>query len=90
MGDGIYNNGLLTLSGSTLSGNSATQGGASTKGPLGSCTLSLSNSISGMVSSQGFNLIGNTSGSSGYGVFGAAWWLMCRPMPPIARSSYSK
>jgi hypothetical protein len=95
LGGGLFNNGgSVTITGSTLSGNSA-QGGAGGAGSFGfgngaagsgagggafnlGGTLNLRNTIIagnlaatapdllGLVASQGHNLIGNTSGASGF------------------------
>jgi CSLREA domain-containing protein len=74
-GGGIYNEGTLTLSDSTVSGNTALSGGGIVKE---AGTVRLRNTIvarntattnpdsDGTFTSQGNNLIGNTTGSSGW------------------------
>jgi hypothetical protein len=85
-GGGIENQAALVLTNCTLSGNSAVGGGGGINNDLGTVTLgntivagntagapSLSPvgpDVYGPVSSQGHNLIGDSSGSSGFGAAG--------------------
>jgi len=73
-GGGIINHGTLTVTNSTLSGNSATSGG----GVYNDGTAIIANTIiakntaptgpdvGGPVTSEGYNLIGNSSGGNGF------------------------
>jgi predicted outer membrane repeat protein len=79
-GGGVSNVGMVTLTNATLSGNSAANGGGFWNGPTGKATLantiiagnSLTGSgakgpdVNGHFNSLGHNLIGDTSGSSGW------------------------
>ncbi len=74
-GGGIYSNGTLTVTNSTVAGNSAPVDGG---GIAAGGTLTLANTIvatnsaetgadlEGAVTSKGYNLIGNSSGGSGF------------------------
>ncbi|HEX4793997.1 MAG TPA: SdrD B-like domain-containing protein [Humisphaera sp.] len=82
VGGGIYNNNLgkMTLDNVTISGNSATSGGgllvypATTTTTLANTVIAgntlkvatLGQDVSGVVTSQGFNFIGKTDGSTGW------------------------
>jgi predicted outer membrane repeat protein len=75
-GGGIWNGGTLTVTNCTISGNSSASGDGGVDNKAG--TVSLANTIiatntapmgpevDGAVTSRGFNLIGNSSGGSGF------------------------
>ena len=79
-GGAIFNVGHVTLTNATLSGNSASSGGGAVQRPSASLTLAntiiAGNTLSGFggsgpdgygkFASMGYNLIGNTAGSSGW------------------------
>ena len=85
-GGGIYNSGSLTVNNSTLSGNSAYYSGSGISGggtirntiiaanrittPYHASGIDVNWDVSGKFTSFGYNLIGNSTGSTGFGSIG--------------------
>ncbi|GAB1543448.1 hypothetical protein NUACC21_61220 [Scytonema sp. NUACC21] len=95
-GGGIYNNGTLTLVFSTITQNLAANGGGVFNDANGSAsarnTIIASNLLStngvnpdvaGTFTSLGYNLIGNSTGSSGFGVTGDIVGTSDNPIDPL-------
>jgi len=91
-GGGIYNDDTLTLTACTLSGNSAPEGG----GIENAGTLTVANTIIagntatgsgpdvfGSVATSGFNLVGQTNGSSGWGLLFDLTGSTASPLNPL-------
>ncbi|MBK8027355.1 MAG: hypothetical protein IPK19_39665 [Chloroflexi bacterium] len=75
-GGGLYNSGSATLSSTTMFGNLASNSGGGIKGDVtlantlvaGNSSVNTgSDDISGAVTSQGYNLVGNSTGATGLG-----------------------